>query len=169
MKSNTLRKYVDLLLFFVACFLTGTGLLIHYRLLPGFRGGHGMTFLGLSRHQWGDYHLWAAYALIALTLIHLIVNYAFIKCVIAARRNWLVVLLGLAGLAIVLLFLLIPIEKSATSGGQGGQNAGKQGAVQDAGHAGQGAGGGQAEHGTGGGRGWQGGRGQGGGQGKRER
>jgi hypothetical protein len=126
MKSNTLRKYIDLLLFFTACFLTGTGLLIHYRLLPGYRGGHGLTLLGLSRHQWGEYHLWASYALIALTLIHLTVNYAFIKTVIAARRNWLMILFGLIGLLIVLFFLLAPIEKAATGqgAGQGGQGAG---------------------------------------------
>ncbi len=132
MKPNTLRKYVDLLLFFAACFLTGTGLLIHYRLLPGYRGGHGLTLLGLSRHEWGEYHLWAAYALIALTLIHLIVNYAFIKTIIAARRNWLVILFALIGLLIVLFFLLAPIEKSATGQGDshGGGHGGGRGASQ---------------------------------------
>jgi len=114
MKNTTLRTMTDLLMYAAMSFLTGTGLLIHYRLVPGSQGGHGLTLLGLSRHEWGTYHLWAAYLLLALILAHLILNYAFIKNVIAAKKNWLVCVLGLLGLLLTALFLLLPVERSET-------------------------------------------------------
>jgi len=119
MKPNTLRKYADIVMFFVLCFLLGTGLMMQYRLVPGYRGGHGWTMLGLTRHEWGHYHLWAAYLLIALVVVHLVLNYAFVRNVVASRRNWVLVVLGLAGLIIALFFLLVPIERTE-GGGHGG-------------------------------------------------
>jgi hypothetical protein len=115
MKNTTVRTITDLAMYVAMSFLTGTGLLIHYRLVPGFQGGHGLTFLGLSRHDWGAYHLWAAYLLLALILIHLILNFAFIKNVIAAKKRWLVIVLGLLGLLLTALFLLLPVERSETN------------------------------------------------------
>ena len=112
MKNTTIRTVTDIAMYGAMSFLTGTGLLIHYRLVPGFQGGHGLTFLGLSRHEWGTYHLWAAYLLLAFILVHLILNYAFIKNVIAAKKSWLVIVLGLLGLLITAVFLLLPIKRS---------------------------------------------------------
>jgi len=115
MNNKTMRTITDIALYVAMIFLTGTGLLIHYRLVPGFQGGHGLTCLGLSRHDWGAYHLWAAYLLLVLILVHLILNYAFIKNVIAAKKSWLVCVLGLLGLLITALFLLLPVERSETT------------------------------------------------------
>ena len=129
MNLCSLRKYTDILLFFVMCFLAGTGLLIHYRLLPGSRGGHGLTFLGLSRHEWGDYHLWAAYLFTALIVFHVFVNFAFVKNIIASKKTWLLILLALAGSLILALFLLVPIERS-----QGGDHEGEHGEGHEQGH-----------------------------------
>lgn len=125
MNANLIRKYIDIALFFSMCFLAGTGLLIHYRLLPGSRGGHGLTFLGLSRHEWGNYHLWAAYLLIALLVVHLVLDFAFIRNVIAAKRSWLLALLGSAGAIVVLFFLFVPIHR--TEGGAHGAGRGDHG------------------------------------------
>lgn len=76
--------------------------------------------LGLSRHEWGAYHLWAAYLLLALVFVHLALNFAFIKNVIAAKRMWIVALFGLLGTAIFSVFLLWPIGQSGEdSPGQG--------------------------------------------------
>jgi hypothetical protein len=119
MKNTTIRTVTDIAMYLAMSFLTGTGLLIHYRLVPGFRGGHGLTCLGLSRHDWGTYHLWAAYLLLALILVHLILNYAFIRNVIAAKKSWLVYVLGLLGLLLTALFLLLPVKK--TEGNAQGQ------------------------------------------------
>ena len=112
MKNTTIRTMADLAMYVAMSFLAGTGLLIHYRLVPGFQGGHGLTFLGLSRHEWGVYHLWAAYFLLILVLIHLILNFAFIKNVIVAKKMWIVFVLGLLGLMITAVFLLLPIKRS---------------------------------------------------------
>ena len=119
MKNTTIRTVTDLLMYVAMSFLAGTGLLIHYRLVPGFQGGHGLTFLGLSRHEWGVYHLWAAYLLLALILAHLILNFAFIRNIIVAKKIWLVFVLGLLGLMITAVFLLLPINR--TEGNAQGQ------------------------------------------------
>ncbi len=123
-------------MFGTMCFLAGTGLLFQYRLVPGFMGGRGLTVLGLSRHEWGTYHLWAAYLLLGLVLVHMALNYAFIKNCIAAKRTWIVIGLGLIGAAIISVFLLLPVKRGAGDGqeqghglrlrgGQGNQGQGK--------------------------------------------
>lgn len=112
MKNTTVRTMTDIAMYVVMSFLAGTGLLIHYRLVPGFRGGHGLTVLGLSRHGWGTYHLWAAYLLLALVLVHLTLNFAFIKNVIVAKKIWLVFVLGLLGAFITAVFFLLPMKQT---------------------------------------------------------
>ena len=135
MNNKTIRTVTDIAMFGAMCFITGTGLLIHYRLVPGSRGGHGLSLLGLSRHEWGTYHLWAAYLLLFLVLVHMALNFAFIKNVIAAKRTWIVIGLGLIGAALFSVFLLLPIERTGADsqehglrlrGGQGNQGMGSQ-------------------------------------------
>lgn len=135
MNTKIARIVADIAMFAAMCFITGSGLLIHYRLVPGSRGGHGLSLLGLSRHEWGTYHLWAAYLLLALVLVHMALNYAFIKNCIAAKRTWVVAVLGLLGAAIIAAFLLLPIERTGddsqehglrSRGGQGNQGLGSQ-------------------------------------------
>ncbi len=119
MNTKIVRTVTDIAMFGAMCFITGTGLLIHYRLVPGSRGGHGLSLLGLSRHEWGTYHLWAAYLLLFLVLVHMALNYAFIKNVIAAKRTWVVAGLGLIGAALISAFLLLPIERTGGDDSQG--------------------------------------------------
>ena len=122
MKKKQVRIVSDVLMFAVMCFLAGTGLLLHYRLVPGYRGGQGLTLLGLTRHEWGAYHFWAACILVFLVLVHLILGFTFIRSVIAAGRSWRWIALGLIGLLITLFFLLMPIERrGADAKGQGGR------------------------------------------------
>ena len=111
-----MRTITDIAMFIAMSFLTGTGLLLHFRLVPGSRGGHGWTVLGLSRHEWGVYHLWAAYLLLFLIFAHLILNYAFILNVIAAKKRWIVIALGLLGVCITVFFLLLPVNRTEESG-----------------------------------------------------
>ena len=125
MKNNTTRTITDILMFFLICFLMSTGLLIHYRLLPGYRGGHGLSLLGLTRHEWGAYHLWAAYTFVPLLILHCILNFTFIKNIIAAKKAWIMIALGAIGLAIILFFLLMPIQRSSDS--SEGHGKGQQG------------------------------------------
>ncbi len=126
MKINTARKWVDIVLWFDLCFITGTGLLMAYRLVPGSKGGHGLSLLGMDRHEWGTWHLWAAYLLLALVVVHLALNYACIVNVIACRKLWLAVALGVVGLAVALGFLFTPIQRSASGEGyRAGQGHGR--------------------------------------------
>ena len=53
MNKTIIKKYIDIIMFVTLCFLIGTGLLIEYRLIPGYRGGHGLTLVGLGRHDGG--------------------------------------------------------------------------------------------------------------------
>lgn len=120
MKTVKIRTLTDILMYGAMCFLAGTGLLLHFRLVPGFMGGRDLTMLGLSRHEWGTCHFWAACFLLALVLVHIALNFAFIKNCIAVRRTWLVIVLGLAGLLITFFFLLLPVVRSSEEGhGQG--------------------------------------------------
>jgi len=121
MKNSTLRTITDIAMYGAMSFLTGTGLLIHFRLVPGFQGGHGLTVLGLSRHGWGTYHLWAAYLLLVLMLVHVILNFAFIKNVIVAKKMWLVFVLGLLGVFITAVFFLLPMKQSGDNTQDQGQ------------------------------------------------
>ncbi len=113
MKTKSLKAIVDVLMFLTICALAGTGLLIHYRLIPGFRGGHGLSLLGLTRHAWGSYHLYAAYALLGLVTIHLVLNMSFIKNTIAMKKNWIMVLLCLIGILVIGFFMLMPIQRKS--------------------------------------------------------
>lgn len=88
MKKKPIRVVTDLLMYGAMCFVVGTGLLIHYRLVPGSRGGHGLSLLGLTRHEWGAWHLWMAYFLMFLVLVHLVVNLTFVKHAIALGKPW---------------------------------------------------------------------------------
>ncbi|MDA3923656.1 MAG: DUF4405 domain-containing protein [Kiritimatiellae bacterium] len=113
MKSNVLRRYVDILMYALFCFITGSGLLIGYRLAPCSRGGdHGQTLLGMSRHEWGEWHLWAAYAVITLLIVHLILNFKFIINVVVSKNCLLLGIISALGFAIVAWFLFAPLHKA---------------------------------------------------------
>jgi hypothetical protein len=42
---------------------------------PGPRAGHRVLLFGLTKHEWGDLHLWLSFAAIALTAIHLTIDW----------------------------------------------------------------------------------------------
>jgi hypothetical protein len=75
---------------FVAFFLTGLSGLVVWLILPagGYQGGrnpfYNATLLGLTRHNWNDFHLWAGLAMIAILTVHLSLHWKWIICV--ARR-----------------------------------------------------------------------------------
>ncbi len=126
MNRTGFRVVIDILMYVVTCLLTGTGLLIHYRLVPGFRGGHGLSMMGLTRHEWGTWHLWSAYALIGLVAVHLVVNFKFVICMIAAGKAWVGTAIAMLGVVVVTFFLLFPMERDEDlrDGGGGRRNSG---------------------------------------------
>lgn len=111
-----LMRMVNWLLYAGFCALTGTGLLLSFRMPPGSRGGRGLEFLGLGRHDWGDVHLWIALAVIALTVAHLVLNWAWVKKVGSDGRFWGLLGKGSVGLVLVVVFLVLPVTRQ-----QGGE------------------------------------------------
>lgn len=109
MKKTELKRVVDLTLWFLFCFILGTGLMIHYRLVPGFQGGAGANFLGMSRHGWGNIHFWASCLFIATLSFHLYLNFSIIKMTIADKSNRKAAILFGTGILIVMFFLIFPV------------------------------------------------------------
>lgn len=115
-KANISRA-LNALLWAVFCAMSGTGLLLAFRMPPG--SGRRLTALGLGRHDWGDWHTWLSYAFLALIAAHLALHWRWFWQVAAKRRSWpLVAGIG-AGLALMLLLVLQPVK--AVGGGEGGR------------------------------------------------
>jgi len=109
--KNLWMRVSNLALFLGFCGLTGTGLLMKYRLPPGSRGGHGLSALGMTRHEWGDIHVWIGWGVVAITLLHLALNWVWLRK-IAGYRRWVPLLSGLAfGALIVVLPLILPVAR----------------------------------------------------------
>ena len=114
-----IRRVLNLLLYLSFCMMTGTGLLMAFRLIPGNRGGRGLTVLGWTRHEWGDLHTWVAYAFIALIVLHMLINWAWLTKVAGNGRLW-PLLIGLAaGILIIAAFLILPIKEQGRGRGRG--------------------------------------------------
>lgn len=94
--KTALARTINLLLWLIFCALAGTGLLLVFRLPPGSRGGAGLAALGMTRHQWGDWHAWIAAAFLVLIAIHLALHWRWLWRVAAKARSW-PLLAGLCG------------------------------------------------------------------------
>lgn len=90
--------------------LAGIGLLMKYVLVPGKEGmarygrNVDLTLFGLDCHEWGAIHLWLAYGLCALLVVHLVLHLQWISAMLKRliqRRRQLVA-------AAVLFFLYMP-------------------------------------------------------------
>lgn len=84
-----------------------------WRLVPGSSGGHGLTVLGLGRHEWGDLHFWCAVVCVAATVVHMLLNWAWLKRIATSGHLWrLFAGLGL-GIAIIFGIFFLPMERSS--------------------------------------------------------
>lgn len=120
--KNPVHRVLNLSLYLLLSFLIGTGLVLWVRLPPGSArahaggggggGGRGgaLEIMGMSRHAWGDVHLYAGLAFVAIGLAHLWLNRVWLAKVAASNHAWRV-WAGLAGgVAIVLLLVVWPIS-----------------------------------------------------------
>ena len=117
-KRDTLRKstpkIANLFLWFLFCGMTGTGLLLTYRLPPGSRGGRGLSALGWTRHEWGDLHFWISIAFLVLLLIHLVLHWRWFWQIASKRRAW-PLLAGIgAGVALAIATVCLPVKHAET-------------------------------------------------------
>lgn len=113
MNPKPYRRYLPRVLNFVLwmsfCVMTGTGLLLAFRLPPGSRGGRGLEAFGWGRHEWGDIHTWVSYLFMATILLHLGLHWRWFWQVAAHKRSWPIVAgIGL-GLAVLLYLTFQPI------------------------------------------------------------
>jgi hypothetical protein len=80
MDKNKLLFFIDALMFLTIMTLAGLGLLIKYVLIPGrmawAKYGRQMelTWLGLDRHAWGAVHLYLAFLLVGLLVLHVFLH-----------------------------------------------------------------------------------------------
>ncbi len=87
MEKAKLNFVVDTLMFLGMAILAGIGFLIKFVLLPGkeraivYGSNVELYFLGLDRHEWGTFHLYVAYILIALLAVHIILHFKWIASV----------------------------------------------------------------------------------------
>ena len=114
-----IRRVLNLLLYLSFCTMAGTGLLMAFRLIPGSRGGQGLEVLGWNRHDWGDLHTWVSYVFIALVVLHLVINWAWLAKVAAKGHLWRVVIGIIVGLSIIAAFLLLPVTHRERGRGHG--------------------------------------------------
>lgn len=110
LSRNTALRINNILLYLGFSFLAGSGLLLVFRLPCGKTA----NLLGLSRHEWGDLHFYIALGVLALMLVHLVLNRAWLTKIAAKGGGWkLGAGLGL-GIAIVGAFFTIPLQADNT-------------------------------------------------------
>lgn len=86
MKGKTKANFIiDVVMFLIMMLLTGTGFLRKYVLLSGqqSRAIYGrkveQIFLGFTRDDWSDIHLYLGYLLLALLVLHIVLHWSTIK------------------------------------------------------------------------------------------
>lgn len=131
MKRVNLNFVVDGAAMFLLLLLLSTGLLITFRLPPGSGGhlpfGRGLGALdrpidvvgGLTRHDWGEIHLWIACAFLAVLVFHLALHWKWIVAMFknlassCSKLQFLVVLVVVAiSLALVTYPWLAPLQQT---------------------------------------------------------
>lgn len=110
------RRVLNLLLYLSFCFIVGTGLLLEFKLVPGGQGGRGLTALGMSRHEWAEWHFYISLFFVLLVIIHLILSWGWLKRVAANKRLWPVILGLLVGLGMIAAIYFQPIEERGEKG-----------------------------------------------------
>lgn len=100
-------------LFMVTCALIGTGLMLELRMDE--EDGSARLF-GMGRDDWGEIHLAIALGFAALSALHLLLNWSWIK-VAMTKAKWAIPMLA-AGLGLVATLLLWPTDRTAAGGGE---------------------------------------------------
>jgi hypothetical protein len=118
---------IDALMFLCLMAMAGLGFLMKYVLVPGrvAQAKYGrpvqLTWLGWDRHDWGDLHLYLAFALLGILVIHLILHWKMILGLYARlipdpRRRTRI---AFAFLIITVLLLCFPFLISPKEGARG--------------------------------------------------
>jgi len=108
MKNNTLKYLVDTLMFISMSGIIFIGILMAFFLAEGpVKNEAAKYFLGLHRHQWGHVHLYLSLAFTFFLIVHLILEWKWIKCTAANlfKGAWKFALIGTCLLAVLVLVI----------------------------------------------------------------
>jgi hypothetical protein len=126
---------IDALMFLCLMAMAGLGFLMKYVLPPGrdLRAKYGsnpeISWLGWDRHDWGDIHLYLAFALLTLLVLHIILHWQQILGLFQRwvpdprRRHRIALIFVLLGLLLIYFPFLITPDIKARGRGVGGQRS----------------------------------------------
>ncbi|MFA4901482.1 MAG: DUF4405 domain-containing protein [Desulfobaccales bacterium] len=136
MDKPKLNFIIDALMFLSLMAMAGLGFLMNYTLPPGravwakYGRNLELSWLGWDRHDWGDIHLYLAFVLLGLLVIHLILHWQqilglFQRFLPDPRRRYRIALifLLLSLLLIYFPFLITPDMHPRGRGGSGGHRS----------------------------------------------
>jgi len=136
MKKTTWKYLVDTLLFISFIGIAFIGILMAFFLAEGPTSqarDSEKYFLGLHRHQWGDIHLYLSLAFTALVVIHLILEWSWIKGKTRKlfKKEWVPALVFIIALSLIVpLIFWAATPKYPTNydeyGNRSGDRLGKQ-------------------------------------------
>jgi len=78
MKRNDWKYLLDSLLFVNISSIAAIGLLLAFVIPKGKRLQAEKYFLGLHRHDWGDFHLYLSLSLLVLLVLHIWLNWTWV-------------------------------------------------------------------------------------------
>ena len=84
------RFFVVVILFILALFQAMTGLIMWLAFPENSENGHDAveaTFWSLSQHAWAVPHRWVAIALLAVIIIHLVINWKWLVSTVRGLRK----------------------------------------------------------------------------------
>lgn len=110
--KSALLKAGNAALYLTTCVLVGTGLLLELRMddEDGAR-----RLLGMGADDWGEIHFAVALAFVGLAVLHLVLNWSWLKG--AFRQRKLALLVVGSGVALVAAALLWPFDHQAAQRG----------------------------------------------------
>ncbi len=132
MKRTNVNFLVDALALVALAFLASTGALIRYVLPAG--SGHTRVLWGLDRHGWGHVHFWIAIAFCVAMVVHLVLHWGWITCVVRWDTRGrskgravlaLIALIALLALAAAPFFGTVEEIEEGRRGGRVGEREGR--------------------------------------------
>ncbi|MFH1688913.1 MAG: DUF4405 domain-containing protein [Candidatus Eisenbacteria bacterium] len=135
MKRTSANFLVDSVALAALVLLAATGALIRYVLPAG--SGHTSALWGLDRHEWGHIHFWIAVVFGVATVVHLVLHWGWITCVVRGDSEEkskgrviaaLAVLLALVVLAAAPFLGTVEEIEDGRRGGRAGEHEGRAGA-----------------------------------------
>lgn len=124
MKSIKLpiRRVLNLSLWLIVCFLSGTGALLYWR-MPHGPAGRNLSVFGLSKHDLIELHAIFGLIFVGLIIAHLWLAWPWLKNAAAKKKLWPIFSGIIAGLAIAGGIALAPLETNASGANESSEQS----------------------------------------------